>query len=703
MGIFDKFTSDGTQFTSLKFTDGGSGMATVSEPLIVKPIPKGRVGSIINPKEVAIENRERVSKLLNNTGRGMAFVSKQTGLQLSNTRLEIDKQGIFGVKVNQATRLTPLHKYNKENTLSQIGEDPATGTHFDRFGLTPFMDDSNKYLNIVSKNNESAINKLINGQNEQIGSPNNRLVGLWEKLGVGTLPESSQNELKQKIGGVLGNISKASNIVAGAFNIFGGNAIVNQINNKVQQVNKLVSPILSPIIDQYVGGPDSVNGIGVTTIRRFDFTNNLDKINLIKDLTKINTKRPVIGVKDISYPTLYYKQLNGNVDDTTYKESSVYNITTDINGDKVFDDIVSKNAIRTGKTFTYEKRGTAGGKVYKFISKPQNLFNKEINIERAAKGFKYLGQTGKTSQFERNDKNIMSVIFTPIDPFSGDDFETISFSAYINGFKDNFSPTWNNISYIGRSEDLYVFNKFKRDVSFNLQIPCFSLEELITKHRALGQLTSVTAGKYGGKDKNKLGGVITRIKLGNYLNNEPGIITNISYDIPNDSSWDIDEKLAHYINVSISFTVIHNKLPQYKNGGFFDHLVTIEKFDNNDIMSIDANGNKVNKFYPPNPTPAELDALAASNGNLPPTDNMIISNNADFNFVTNSEPISTKDIPGSVMNSTITPTANNSGGTGMLQMAVPDKVYQNGEVNLEFQAKQQADQNAIDRALGIKP
>ena len=51
------------------------------------------------------------------------------------------------------------------------------------------------------------------------------------------------------------------------------------------------------------------------------------------------------------------------------------------------------------------------------------------------------------------------------------------------------------------------------------------------------------------------------------MDNEAGIITNISYDVPNDSPWDIDEQLSQNINVSVSFTVIHNKLPQYRPDG----------------------------------------------------------------------------------------------------------------------------------------
>ena len=173
----------------------------------------------------------------------------------------------------------------------------------------------------------------------------------------------------------------------------------------------------------------------------------------------------------------------------------------------------------------------------------------------------------------------MSVVFQLINPFDGENLHRIVFSAYINGFKINSDATWNDISYIGRSENLYVYSKYKRTASFNLQIPCFNIIELREKHRALGALESSLAGMYGPKPTkdnppgNKLGGILTKLYLGNYLRGEVGIINNISYDIPNDSSWDLEEQLAHNINVSINFTIIHNALPTFnKDGGFLTHI-----------------------------------------------------------------------------------------------------------------------------------
>jgi hypothetical protein len=162
----------------------------------------------------------------------------------------------------------------------------------------------------------------------------------------------------------------------------------------------------------------------------------------------------------------------------------------------------------------------------------------------------------------------MSVVFQLINPFTAQNLHRIIFPAYINGFKVSSDATWGDVNYVGRSESFYVFNKFKRSVSFGLQIPCFNPVELREKHRALGALESSLAGSYNG---NRLGGILTKLYLGNYLRGEIGIINSLSYDIPNDSSWDLDDKLAHNINVSVNFTVIHNELPTYvKEGGFFN-------------------------------------------------------------------------------------------------------------------------------------
>jgi hypothetical protein len=563
MSLFDKLKD--TKFKSLKFGNDSFGGGDSLEPFIQKPIRDDNpIGAQSNLRDVATENKSRISKLLD-TSRGAKFITTQKGLQLSNTRLE-------ATGANKKTRITPLMFYTKENTLAQIGENPETGTHFDRFGLTPFMDDNLKYSSIVAKNNTSG------------NSSSNRLDTLRRTLQVGTVKQTAVDNFKTNFRNTLGSIASGLNSITGFANTIGGifglgsNPFLNNLNNKVNQVTKIASPYLSPVIDQYLGGPNTVNGVGYTTIRRFDYTNDLDKIEKIKFLgkTQLNTPRSLLTDKQKVVTNLFNKS-GGNAQmglENIFASSinnSVYNIKPTTSGGNDFKDIIDRNKKTTSAVQSYygTPKITDGSPKFNFVKAIRPV--QSIKLNRGADTFKYFGEEGKFKNYDRNDSEIMSILFKLINPFDGGILDRIIFSAYISDFKINTDSTWNDISYIGRSENLYVYSKFKRTASFNFQIPCFNPIELREKHRALGALESSLAGKY---DNNKLGGIITYLYLGNYIKGEPGIINSISYSIPNDSSWDIDEKLAHYINVSVNFTLIHKQLPTFeKEGGFFNKSI----------------------------------------------------------------------------------------------------------------------------------
>ena len=551
MSLFDKLKD--TKFKSLKFGSDKPGGGTSPEPIIQKPIKDNNlVGMEKTVADTAAENRDRISRLIKSTPRGINFLTKQSGLQLSNTRLELPKGNIFGVGVNSSTRLTPLTFYNKETLLAQEGGN--IGDHFDRFGLTPFMEDSYKYINIATSNNTTKNNRLVGLQN--------KLETKYYKLTPGiSITQSSVNILKSKVKNILGGISTFTNTLAGISNIFGGSPFLNSINNKISGISRLVSPFLSPTIDQYIGGPGSKFGIGTTNIRRFDFTNDLNKFNSLKELSDNKARSGKINpdILNTTYGASFAYNTNVNAEPFTIAlpTSQITNTFTKLNNQKV-----KQHASYGGNNVTVTGQQTK----YNYIVA---LSNPEMEIikDRLSESFNYFGENKQTFlAFDRNDGDNMSIVFQLINAFTGENLQRLIFSAYINNFKINSDATWNDISYIGRSENLYVYSKYKRTASFNLQIPCFNIIELREKHRALGALESSLAGQY---NDNKLGGILTRLYLGNYLRGEVGIINSISYDIPNDSSWDLDEQLAHNINVSVNFTIIHNELPTYRGEGGF--------------------------------------------------------------------------------------------------------------------------------------
>jgi hypothetical protein len=524
----------------------------------------GAAGSI----QTSINDLFRIGAFMTSLPRGPLFIAKQVGLQLSNPRLEIPKNpfniasGSPGNVLSVGTNglLQPTRLYNLGiNTLAQVPAN-AFGIHFNRHGLSPVQSDASKYEAVVTANND------INGSSKA-----NRLVGLATKFKLGdrTLNQTTNRR-------VLNTISQAITVFTGI-----------PINIKPQDL----------IIDDYAAGPNSVYGIGRTTINRYSNTEDGYNIGLLTRYSKdyAGKTRDQNGTPTVV--NLAERRGVGN--------NAISNYSTDISSFSANDiNLAANPALRTYQTLkgqidkttnlTQEIPFVSGG--YTTSTYKATISTKANPIQKS-NGFKYYGNAvlsdsgsrktyDNTDLFSRNDAGILSVLFRAVNPFGQPIHNSILnmnaneqrwiFSAYMNGYKDNFDATWNETNYVGRSESFYIYNKFKRNVSFGLKIPCFNKTQLFEKHRALGQLASTTAGSY--KNGLLLGGVLLKVNVGNYLVGEYAILNSLNYSIPDDASWDTSDNalLSMYLDVSFNLTIVHKALPQYRqtNGtsGFFGYL-----------------------------------------------------------------------------------------------------------------------------------
>jgi len=579
---------------SLKYGSDTPGGGDSGQPYITDP--EGRVtvragddgfvrGGALGAAKSAAKDTLRIQKFLEDKPKGTLFIARQVGLQLSNPRLEVKKgaqgiiEGIFDADLGPITGglLQPTRLYNLGiNTLAQV---PANiiGTHFNRHGLLPVQTDGSKYLSVVKFNNNSDNSKY------------NRLVLLRNKLNVANdqTPRLRDGRFIQAIGSILG-------------------FTVGQNN-----------------IDSYIGGPGSTYGLGFTDIPRYDFTNRNNskikqpsfekgKINYF-DTLKIS-KQYVYDDFYANNPTLRDRiaaiRNNINIDQPTSKPTQVdqavikydnnnpagSNGTSDSPTLRDYKNLIKQidstntkyiNTLPTGSTpksldasFIDRQDFTdVVNKTYRYYGGYNENGSKKYVDTKTKDETQGIDYTNR-NQFSRKDADILTVVFRAIPPFGtiatdiNDAQYRYAFSAYMKGFKDNFTGTWNETNYAGRSESFYIYNKFKRDVSFNLDIPCFNRQQLFEKHRALGQLAATTAGAYN--EKGILGGVLLKVNIGNYLKGEFAILNSLSYDIPDDASWDTDDTalLAMYLKASFSLTIIHKEeAAQYKpDGGFFKHL-----------------------------------------------------------------------------------------------------------------------------------
>ena len=218
----------------------------INDPTNVLGFDDGLVrGGAVGAVRSSVIDTLRIGKFLTDVPKGPLFIVKQVGLQLSNPKLEslVNKTGIGLINrlslALDKRGIGPTRIYNLGiNTLAQVPVN-AFGIHFNRHGILPVQDDSTKYLSVVQSNNQNTGN--TNASLPQF-SPN-RLLRYAEKL----LPVNPPIIKKRRF------IKQLLSLIPGA-----------SLFLKPQQL----------MIDQYIGGPGSVYGVGKTFIKRYDYTSN---------------------------------------------------------------------------------------------------------------------------------------------------------------------------------------------------------------------------------------------------------------------------------------------------------------------------------------------------------------------------------------------------------------------------------------------
>lgn len=141
----------------------------------------------------------------------------------------------------------------------------------------------------------------------------------------------------------------------------------------------------------------------------------------------------------------------------------------------------------------------------------------------------------------------------------------LKFRAYVDGFSDSYTAGWNSQKYIGRAESFYKYESFDRDISFSFTVVADNKDNLDEMYKMLNRLAASLSPEYS--TKGYMTGNLHRITLGNYINGQYGIVKGFTYEISENTPWDIETgvKKPLYIKVSgFKFTPIHNFRPEYK-------------------------------------------------------------------------------------------------------------------------------------------
>jgi len=442
-------------------------------------------------------DKSRIKKFFEDAPRGKAFIDKQVGLQLSNPKMET---GNTLVGFNQSNPLPGLLEntrvYNLgKNTLAQVGVQ-GTGVHAIRHGIIPFNPFQKNYYAIVDAqniNNSGATNRLLNLTALKIST------GPTEFNDVRNIPD------------------------------------INLINTLGISLNR-------NLIFQYLGGPGSTYGVGVTTIKR------------AVDTTRLKSSR-----------TMVYDQL---------RIQDINNITDGVATTNIQD-------FRTQlQEYDPEKNWLKQDSLeYKFFIDKEDKMNLMETFSFENKKAPWDDIDNKT-----NSKDIIKFVFEAISNDNTNSSQAIFFRAFLTaGITDNNSAQLNAFKYMGRGENFYTYQGFDRSISFSFRIAVGSKNELMPLYRKLNALMNQVYPDYSSK-QGIMRAPVVRITIGDYLHRVPGFIENVNVTIDNNTTWEINPQDLEYIglngniaqlpqvvDVSISFKPIMDILPN--RGQFNSSLI----------------------------------------------------------------------------------------------------------------------------------
>ena len=326
-----------------------------------------------------------------------------------------------------------------------------------------------------------------------------------------------------------------------------------------QYLNKDIVNIL-----QYSGGPGSTLGVGQTFIK-FARGNGSDRD--VRTNQKVQTDTQLFPQNT---NVLDFKQTANQTSNSTRPSSPVLqDFRKQLRNQTKAPDYNLKNLeskVNIGGTGTKQGPGYAAGKNLVSYTNGSGIGP----IDKINYLLPYPRESANTTP-ETND--LVQFRVALIDN-NNPGFKTfIHFRAFLDSMNDSYNANWAPDQYLGRSENFYNYNGFTRTISLSWTVAAQSKEELIPMYKKLNLLASSLAGDYS--PNGYMRGILAQLTVGGYLYEQPGIITQLTYDVPQESPWEIginDEgetdnsirEMPHIMKVSgFSFIPIYKQRPQF--------------------------------------------------------------------------------------------------------------------------------------------
>ena len=143
------------------------------------------------------------------------------------------------------------------------------------------------------------------------------------------------------------------------------------------------------------------------------------------------------------------------------------------------------------------------------------------------------------------------------------------FRGFVTGINENINPSYSPTQYIGRSEDVYIYQKAERDLSFNLKIYPQNQPEQEIMYQKMEALTSMAYPQYHSEENSTS---IQRMKapftelymahIGDRAQGQFGFIKSLTYTVPEGGDWDAYSALPRMFDIAISYQILNRRPPQ---------------------------------------------------------------------------------------------------------------------------------------------
>jgi len=377
--------------------------------------------------------------------------------------------------------------------------------------------------------------------------------------------------------------------------------VKRQDNTDTGHLKKLFENKLSSsntTLYEYQGGPNSNLGVGKTTIP------------FSKDRTNFTIKQ-LNNLKDFNVFPYLYNEIS-NLESSRLNpitKQNYLNLRGKTGGSKTTVDYTNYSKRLEGRV----NLGNPGNKSLKdrtYDYNPSNLKGDEKALDKitAYPLYKKSGVGGISQSEELND--LVKFRIGVIDNNDPSKKTYIHFRAFLDDMSDSYTAQWDEQKFMGRGENFYKYNGFDRSVSLGWTIAAQSKGELMPMYQKLNYLASSLTPDYSSNGYMR-GNLIT-LTVGGYLYEQVGVLTSLTYTVPQESPWEIAidtngnsdptvKEMQHMIRVTgFNFKPIHDFVPRLQQNSYLRDKGKINAFGNERYIALSNGGGIDNNNYDSN-------------------------------------------------------------------------------------------------------